>query len=95
MATVGMLGVLLFRSQDQATAIELTLAYTVPYVFVLTLIRVRYHVARMALLLVAGFASLVASVSSLARVALILLPATAIIFVASAQSIAAMNRPQH
>ena len=91
MATTGVLAVLLSRSQDQPTAVLLTLAYAAPYVFALTLIRVRDQAARGGLLLALGLASLIASLSSLAGVALVLLPATAMILVASVQSISAAD----
>ena len=57
-ATTGVLAVLLSRSQDQPTAVLLTLAYAAPYVFALTLIRVRDQAARGGLLLALGLASL-------------------------------------
>ncbi len=87
----GGLGVLLFRSQDQSTAILLTLVYAAPYFFALIAAGVRDHAARGGLLLALGLASLVASLSSLAGVALVLLPATAMVLVASVQSISAAD----
>ena len=87
------LGVRLYFYQELTPALVLALIYVSPYVLVLVFSRISDHAARGGLLLALGLISLVASFSSLAGAALILLPATVVILYASVWSIrVAKNR---
>jgi hypothetical protein len=88
------LGALRLINQDQPEAqtqvagnLVFALVYASPYLLTLALSRTRDPATRGGLLLAVSLLSLVASFSSLAGVTVALLPATVVIFVASARSI--------
>jgi hypothetical protein len=86
------LGARLFFSQEQPVAWALALLYGTPYLLALWLSRSEDHAARGGLLLTLGLISLAASFSSLAGVALVLLPATAALLLAAALSMRLAGR---